>query len=507
MKSSGRLINVSNRLPVVFEREGQEVRALSSSGGLATALNAIWGEQAGIWIGWTGEAGDHDVDTLLALASQHRSYELKAVPLTAEEIARFYCGFANEIVWPLFHDMPSQCNFDPAYWESYEAVNRKFARAVAETAQPGDVIWVHDYHLILVGKYLRELGVECRHGFFQHIPFPPPDIFEKLPWRETLLQALLGFDVIGLQTEHDRHNLEDCLQKVIPTALLERTGARTWVRFGDRVTTIGAFPISIDFDEFALPAAREETANSARAIRAALPGNWLVLGVDRMDYTKGIPERLRAFQVLLERFPDLREQITLVQIVVPSRSDIPKYKDLRLTVERLVSEINGHYTRAGWVPIHYMYRHLEREELLAYYRAADIALLTPLKDGMNLVAKEFCAAQVEENGVLILSEFAGAGAELQHGAILVNPNDFASVAETVHRACGMSLKERRRRMKSLRAEVREHDVHAWARSFLEAIQGGADESALGPCTRPDAAALSEEGNAVKDPGKPLGWTA
>src|SRR5689334_11983057 len=192
---TGRLINVSNRLPVVIERDGEQLRALASSGGLATALSAIWGGQAGVWIGWTGEVGDNDVSALLAEVTMDRPYVLRPVPLSADELAKFYCGFANEIVWPLFHGMPSQCNFDPGYWETYQEVNKKFAGAIADTAQPGDLIWVHDYHLMLVGRYLREMGVGCRRGFFQHIPFPPPDIFEKLPWRDAVLQGLLDYDV------------------------------------------------------------------------------------------------------------------------------------------------------------------------------------------------------------------------------------------------------------------------------------------------------------------------
>jgi len=245
-----------------------------------------------------------------------------------------------------------------------------------------------------------------------------------------------------------------------------------------RQAVVGTFPISIDFEEFAIPAAHPDVAARATNIRKQLLDNVLVLGVDRMDYTKGIPERLKSFRLLLRRFPELRRQITLVQVVVPSREEIPNYKDLRLEVELLVSQINGEFTESGWVPIHYMHRNLGRAELLAYYRAADIALITPLKDGMNLVAKEFCAAQADERGVLIVSEFAGAGPELRHGAILVNPNDFAGVAQAIHDACLMTTEEKRIRMRLLRNIVKDHNVHRWARSFLQAAVPLENESQL-----------------------------
>jgi trehalose-6-phosphate synthase len=270
----------------------------------------------------------------------------------------------------------------------------------------------------------------------------------------------------------------DCLQRLLCDASVERVHPHLLVSSQGRRALVGTFPISIDFEEFAQHAARPEVAARAAEIRRELMENVLVLGVDRMDYTKGIPERLKSFRILLRRFPDLRRQITLVQVVVPSREEIPNYKDLLLEVELLVSQINGEFTQPGWVPIHYMHRNLGRGELLAYYRAADIALVTPLKDGMNLVAKEFCAAQVDERGVLIVSEFAGAGPELRHGAILVNPNDFAGVAQAIRDASLMTPEEKRNRMRLLRDIVKDHNVQRWARSFLQAgaALGSADSA-------------------------------
>jgi len=466
----GRLILVSNRLPVALQRQGDSLRVEPSPGGLATALSAVWNNyKDGVWIGWPGAEVDVDIQSLLDKVSKDQPYQLRSVVLTAQEIEKFYAGFANEIIWPLFHDLQSRCNFRPEYWEAYQSVNRKYAHVVASSSKPGDLAWVHDYQLMLVAHSLRELGVRSQLGFFLHIPFPPPDVFEKLPWRDAILRGLLEFDVLGFQTGRDRNNFIACIAELLPEAEIQNADQQqAVVRFGGRRVVAGAFPISIDFDEFAVPAASPEVGTRAAAIRAELMENILLLGVDRMDYTKGIPERLQAFRLLLERFPEVRRQISLVQIVVPSRSEIPEYKGLREEVELLVSQINGQFTQPGWVPIHYMYRSMPRHELLAYYRAADVALITPLKDGMNLVAKEFCAAQVDERGVLLLSEFAGASPELRHGAMLVNPNDFVGVANAIREACQMPSEEKVSRMRLLREIVKNHNIHRWTSSFLSA---------------------------------------
>jgi alpha,alpha-trehalose-phosphate synthase [UDP-forming] len=466
----GHLILVSNRLPVSLQGQGEDLRVEPSPGGLATALSAVWNNyKNGVWIGWPGTVVDVDIQSLLDKVSNDQPYQLRAVLLTAQEIEKFYAGFANEIIWPLFHDLQSRCNFRPEYWEAYQQVNRKYAHAVASSAKPEDLVWVHDYQLMLVAHSLREMGVRSRLGFFQHIPFPPPDVFEKLPWRECVLRSLLQFDVLGFQTSRDRANFVNCVAELLPEAEIQDADQpQAIIRFAGRRVLAGAFPISIDFDEFAVPAASPEVGTRASAIRAELMENIMLLGVDRMDYTKGIPERLQAFRLLLERSPEMRRQISLVQIVVPSRSDIPEYKGLREEVELLVSQINGQFTQPGWVPIHYMYRNMPRHELLAYYRAADVALITPLKDGMNLVAKEFCAAQIDERGVLVLSEFAGASPELRHGALLVNPNDFVGVANAIREACQMPSEEKVSRMRLLREIVKNHNIHRWTSSFLSA---------------------------------------
>ena len=465
----GRVIHVSNRLPILVRTHAGRTRVERSSGGLATALEAGWRDQPGVWIGWAGTGPGEHIEPLLTKASQGRSYTLRSVPLSLDEITKFYSGFANEIIWPLFHDMPSRCNFDPDYWEAYQRVNRKFGNAAAEMAGEDDFIWVHDYHLMLTADTMRQARVRARMGFFLHIPFPAPDVFEKLPWKKPILKALLQFDVIGFQSDHDRSNFVSCLRHLLPEAAAEGGNPHLEVGFEGMRAVVGTFPIGIDFDEFAQAASRPEIALDSAEIRRRLSGDLLILGVDRLDYTKGIPERLKSFRLLLQRSPELRGHLTLVQVVVPSREEIPNYKSLRREVELLVSQINGEFTLPGWVPVHYIHRNLGRDELLAYYRAADIGLVTPLKDGMNLVAKEFCAAQIDERGVLIVSEFAGAGPELRHGAILVNPNDFAEVAQALHAAALMPAEEKRSRMRLLRDIVKDHSVHRWIRSFLQAV--------------------------------------
>jgi len=475
----GRLINVSNRLPVEIKNRAGRPRLNSSAGGLASALDSIWRHQHGLWIGWAGPVEPADAAIpLLERAARGHAYSLRAVPLSPQEISKFYAGFANEIIWPLFHDMPSRCNFDPEFWEVYQRVNRKFAQVTAECASGKDLIWAHDYHLMLMGRYLREAGSTARTGFFLHIPFPTPDIYEKLPWRKNILRALLDYTLLGFQTERDRSNFLSCVERILPDATMERDGTQNVITLDRRRATVAAFPISIAFEEFANHAASRDVECASIELRRELTNNFIVLGVDRMDYTKGIPERLKAFRILLRRYPELRRRVTLLQIVVPSREDIREYKELRREVELLVSQINGEFTEAGWVPIHYIHRKLSRRQLLCYYRAADIALITSLKDGMNLVAKEFCASQADEQGVVVISEFAGAAAELRHGALVVNPNDLAGIAEAIHHACVMPAEEKRSRMRLLRDIVRTYNVQGWAESFVHTALNAERQSDL-----------------------------
>jgi trehalose 6-phosphate synthase len=465
------LIVVSNRLPFSF-RHGEDGRwrVEPSGGGLVTALLPVLRHRGGVWIGWPGAAEiSPELEAELAQVGEDSGYTLKPVLLNREEVRNFYEGFSNEVVWPLFHDLQSHCNFDPAYWRTYREVNRKFAEVVHQVSAPGDFVWVHDYHLMSVAAELRRLESNARTGFFLHIPFPPPDIYVKLPWRMTLIEALLQFDLIGFQTARDRRNFLECVRLLVKGADVEGRGQVVQVAAQGRRVRVGHFPISIDFNAFLRQAEAPEVAARARELHTLLPNRKLLLGIDRLDYTKGIPLRLKAFHDLLQRYPAMRERVSLIQVVVPSREDIPEYRALRTEIEQLVGKINGGFVHpGGWVPVWYAYRSLTRLDLLAYYRAADIALITPLKDGMNLVAKEYCACSIEEDCALILSEFAGAAAQLGRGALLVNPYDIEGVADAIHRACHMDAQERRARMRSMRRSIRDNDVFWWVDTFLRA---------------------------------------
>ena len=464
-----RLVVVSNRLPVALCRHNGEWTVKAGGGGLVTAMAPVLKNRGGVWIGWAGAADTGmDVDGLLAAFSAKAGYDLRTVGLTPEEVEGYYHGFSNEIIWPLFHDLQTRCRFDPNFWRTYLDVNFKFAETVARLTQPDDFLWIQDYHLMHQALFLKSMGLKRKVGFFLHIPFPTPDIFVKLPWRWKLIQALTEFDLVGFQTIQDRRNFTGCLHRLMPKAKVRGRGGVVSVELENRHFRLGAFPISIDFAQFARLAGSEAVTTSAFDIREALRHRKIILGVDRLDYTKGIPERIRAIQTLLRRYPDLQGRVNFVQIAVPSREDVDEYRDLRLEIEQLVGRVNGEFSFPGWVPIHYHYRSFPHAELVAYYRAADIALITPLRDGMNLVAKEYCAANIDEKGVLILSEFAGAAAQLQRDAYLVNPYDSEGVAKALHRALHWDTGLRRRHMTRLRDQVRRNTIFEWVDGFLQA---------------------------------------
>jgi len=461
---------VSNRLPVVVTRnDAGEWQTKPGAGGLVTAIAPVLREQGGLWIGWPGCPEEEGLDEQLAIAGKYSGYTLRPVMLTEDEVDEYYYGFSNETIWPLFHDFHSRCNFDPEYWIAYQQVNRKFAHVIAENTSIDDFVWVHDYHLLLVAEALRAMAAERQIGFFLHTPFPPLDIFKKLPWRMQILTALLEYDLIGFQTMRDRNNFINCVESMARRSSVDARRQLSTILRPERSNHIGVFPISIDFNAFSKLAADKETTKRVAQIREALPNGKIILGVDRMDYSKGIPLRLRAFKNTLERFEELRGNITLIQISVPSREDMLEYQRLKTEVEGLVGEINGKFGKPGWTPIQYMFRSMERAELVAYYRAADIALVTPLKDGMNLIAKEYCAANVDCKGVLILSEFAGAAIQLQKNALIVNPYDIEGVANTIHRAFNMSTDERKMRMRRLRNLIRRRDIFWWMNLFNRAV--------------------------------------
>jgi len=466
-----RLIVVSNRLPFALDSAGEDLWTVTpATGGLVSAVEPVLRYRGGTWIGWPGIAGEIPKEPM-ANATRDAGYKVVAVALSETERNEFYYGYSNEVIWPLFHDLQNFCNFDPAYWQAYKQVNERYADAIIRNARPDDFIWIHDYHLMYVAQALRERSTsQSLSGltFFLHIPFPPYDIFAKLPHQRRLLHALLQFDLLGLQTRRDVRNFLQCVRRVMPDAKVLSRDELHVIRFEGRKIRLGHFPIGIDFDSFETGAKSEAVVHRSEQLRARFSDCQLILGSDRLDYSKGIPERLRAFRNALERYPELRGRIVLIQIVVPSRVEIPRYHEFKGRIDRLVGDINGRFSTNNWIPVQYHFRGLDREDLLAHYRACDIAFITPLKDGMNLVAKEYCACRIDEDGVLILSHFAGAAEQLKPDALLVNPYDVEQMADTIVKAFRLSQTERTARMKRMRRMLRKENVFWWVDSFLKA---------------------------------------
>ena len=470
MTDQNRLLIVSNRLPVTVRQNRNTFEVQPSSGGLVTALLPVFKDRGGVWIGWPGTEYNSEIEEVLR-GQCAPEYSMEPVFLTAAEINHFYNGCCNEILWPLFHDLQSRCDFNPLHWSVYRDVNEKFADTVELSMRRDDLIWVHDYHLMMLAECLRARSVRARLAYFHHIPFPPPDMFEKLPWRTEILRGLMSFNTVAFQTDRDRRNFVACLRRCLGRVRVRRNGGKFLVSADGRHCEVATTPISIDFNGFSARALAPEVELRAREIRDSLAGKRLILGVDRLDFTKGIPERLMAFRTLLEQRPDLHQRVTLVQLVVPSREGITGYCECKARVERLVSQINGEFGRPEWSPVNYLHRHVPVDELLAMYRAADVALITPLKDGMNLVSKEFCASRADEQGVLVLSEFAGAADELACGALLVNPYDAEGVASALRQALAMPQEEQRHRMRRMRGVIQANNVFRWSKSICGHLAG------------------------------------
>ncbi len=455
------LVVVANRLPVDFT-EGPDGEPIWSRapGGLVTALSPVMAAAEGAWVGW---GGSPDLATEPFTVD---GIELAPVTLTEADVAGFYEGFANDTLWPLYHDVISAPAFHRPWWEAYRRVNAVFAQAAAAQAAPGATVWVQDYQLQLVPAMLRELRPDVRIGFFLHIPFPPLEIFAQLPWRRQVVEGLLGADLLGFQRAGDAANF---LRVVRRFTDLETRGPLVDVH--GRMVRASAFPVSIDaraFDELARTRAVQERA---RQVRHELGDPQIVLlGIDRLDYTKGIRHRLKAYGELLEEGRLSPEHTVLVQVASPSREKVGAYQQLRDDVEVLVGRINGDFATVGRPPVQYLHQSFPMDEMAALYLAADVMLVTALRDGMNLVAKEYVAARSDERGALVLSEFAGAADELT-AAVLVNPHDIDGMKSAIVAATTMEPRESRRRMRKLRRRVLTHDVAAWSSSYLEALGG------------------------------------
>jgi trehalose 6-phosphate synthase/phosphatase len=474
-----RVLIVSNRLPVTVKRTDDGFQVEMSAGGLATGLRGVHEQSSGLWIGWPGVGDDELSDGDRArLASRFDELRVVPVALSADEVERYYEGFCNGILWPLFHYLVGTLPLEFQGYDLYESVNRRFAEAVCARYQPGDVIWVHDYQLMLVPSMVRARIPEARIGYFLHIPFPSSEVFRALPFRAQLLRGLLGADLIGFHTaSYMRHFASSALRMLgIATEL-------QILHVGERRVRLGVFPMGIDVDSFAAMAAAGDTRARAAEVRGQGEVK-IVLGVDRMDYTKGLRRRLLAFERLLQKHPELHGKVRLVQCAAPSRTNVHAYQAFRQEVEAQVGQMVGRYATPEWVPVHFIMRGMPLEEIVPLYLAADVMLVTPIRDGMNLVAKEFVASRPDEDGVLVLSEFAGAASELPE-ALIINPFDIEGTAEQIHHALTLAPEERRTRMRGLRKRVLSASVQQWAQSFLDAIDAIARDRVPRTAPTPD----------------------
>jgi trehalose 6-phosphate synthase len=457
-----RLVVVANRLPVRYRESGDQ-RWLPSPGGLVSALTRVLQSHGGLWIGWPGVTHAHEDP------GAFEGIALESVEISESEFADFYLGFSNATLWPLYHDAIRAPSFHRHWWNAYVAVNRRYAEAAARTAAPGATVWVHDYQLQLVPDMLRRARPDLRIGFFLHIPFPPIELFMQLPWRARILEGLVGADLVGFQEPHAAANFSRVARRVIGA-----TGTDSRLDRAGREVRVGAFPISIDVDQISRLVRSPEVRARAAEIRRELGDPELVLlGVDRLDYTKGIQQRISALAELFGEGVLKPERHVMVQIAVPSRESDPHYDRERQLLEQAVSQVNGEHGQVGRPVMHYLHQNLPFEELVALYLAADVMLVTPFRDGMNLVAKEYVASRTDLTGRLVLSEFAGAAAELR-AAYLVNPHDVDGLKEAITTAVNADDKSVRRRMARLRRQVARRDVFEWADGFLAALDGASD---------------------------------
>jgi len=462
---SGSLVVLSNRLPVTVKRTRAGTEISRSSGGLVSALDQWLKGVGGTWVGWPGDTRRFDAEPV----SRELGYRIEPVALSPTQVRDYYHGFSNRTLWPLFHSLAASVRIEPREWKTYEAVNERMAEGALRAARPGDLIWIHDYQLLRAAAHIRERMPEARLAFFLHIPFPHFDIFRILPWARRVLHGMLSCDLVGFHCPSYVGNFFDCAERLLATRV---DRVRGQIEHVERTVRVGAFPLGIDFASYAsqAQAAGPSTPDGSRRV---------ILGVDRLDYTKGIPQRIAAFERLLELHPQHRGKVVFVQLAVPSRVNVEEYQSLKREIDELVGRVNGRFGRYGWTPIEYLYRSVPGPRLAAMYRDADVALVTPLRDGMNLVAKEYVACQVGDPGVLVLSRLAGA-AETMHEALLVNPYDIDGVAAVLDRALAMSAEERSERMARLREREERLNVHRWLDEFLEAARGpGATMRPLG----------------------------
>jgi trehalose 6-phosphate synthase/phosphatase len=455
-------IIVSNRLPVKIVEADGAYELSPSEGGLATGLGSIYKKGDNVWIGWPGIEVPYERQDEV----RRQLEELNLIPvfLSTEEINLYYEGFSNEVLWPVFHYMVTYAHYDQSYWNFYQSVNQKFADVVIDHIQVGDTVWIHDYQLLLLPALIRNKESHLTIGFFQHIPFPSYEIFRLIPWREELINGMFGADLIGFHTFDDVRHFLSAASKIVLSKFADNV-----ILHNERQIVVESFPMGIDDQKFESLISDPTVQEHIATFRESLNGLKTILSIDRLDYSKGILQRLMAFELFLQTYPEYLEKINLYMIVVPSRDTVPQYKELRDQIDQLVGNINARFRTLNWAPVYYFYRSFPIEFLSALYNTADICLVTPMRDGMNLVSKEYVASRSNDDGVLILSEMAGASKEL-NDALIVNPNNIGEIMRAMVKAINMPEKEQKQRMKSMRAIVKKFNIHLWVKNFMDKLE-------------------------------------
>lgn len=461
MNANNKTIIISNRLPVKITEENGEYKLSPSEGGLATGLGSVYKTGNNIWIGWPGI--DVPDERKAEVTEKLASYNLIPVFLTAEEINFYYEGFSNEILWPVFHYLVTYAKFEEVYWEFYKSVNAKFSTTVLQNLNDGDTVWIHDYQLLLLPCLIRTEKAQVTIGFFQHIPFPSFEIFRLIPWREELIAGILGADLVGFHTFDDVRHFLSAASRLSSSNLSDNV-----LIYKNRHIVIEAFPMGIDSFKFEELTRNEKVVRYANSFKTSLKNLKTILTIDRLDYSKGILQRLQMFEMLLEKHPEYLGKLVLYMVVVPSRDTVPKYKELKDQIDQVVGNINARFRTINWAPVHYFYRSFSVEFLSAIYSTADICLVSPMRDGMNLVSKEYVASRTNNDGVLILSEMAGASKEL-NDALIVNPNNLGNVMDAIVKAINMPVEEQGIRMKSMRTIVSKFNIYRWVKNFMDKL--------------------------------------
>ena len=464
-------IIISNRLPLQLQIDNNTIKATPSVGGLATGMKSVHRDSNGVWIGWTGLTEEETPEELVDdVAKAAHDAQCVPVSLTEKDIDGFYYGFSNRTIWPLFHYFMEYTEFEKESYQTYVEVNKKYAEVVLENIEEGDTVWVHDYQLMLLPELIKKERPDVQIGFFLHIPFPSYEVFRTLPWREEILKGLLGSDLIGFHTyDYQRHFLSSV------SRILRHEVSFNEITLKDRIVTVNSYPMGIDYDKFADAAAKHDAAKNQSELQRRLdlhidstPDAKMILSIDRLDYSKGIANRIRAYEYFLEKYPEFKEKVRLVMLAVPSRSNVPQYQLLKKEVDELVGRINGKFASVSWTPIWYFYRSMPFENLIDLYTTCEVALLTPIRDGMNLVAKEYVATRTDKTGVLILSEMAGAAQEMSE-ALIINPNNFEEIADALKQAMEMPEAEQIKRNKFLQKRLKRYNVEKWADDFMHSL--------------------------------------